>query len=896
MRSQSIVPMKRSSKLKRRLVLFLSLISIGTLATSYLFVAEAQKKTNKAQTSTGQSSRQSKSNEEPERASMKRSTNGKSGNSKTTNLRKGESNVKVQDPKDGETLVLPMEYFGVSEPLEKLATRSASRRAFQGEDDGGMLQEDEMEPLQEAPEKTTTLRSSQNLQSASVQNEVVSAMAANPGANFEGPGVGMPGFVIAGAPPDTTMAVGPNHIVAWVNSQYAVFDKAGNALLPAPGFVNGNTLFTGMGNVCETTNRGDPILQYDRLANRWFLSQFAFNVTAGNASAPYLQCIAVSTTGNPMGTYNRYTISFSSVAPSGLNDYGKLGVWPDAYYTSYNIFQGTPAGANSGAALCASDRTKMLAGDPTATTLCAPITFYAGGAALLPADLDGTTLPTDITQGGIFIRQSTAPALRLLKLKPNFAASTVTITDGFGGVAGSFINIPLPATNRPCNGSGGTCVRQPGTPTQLDTLGDRVLYRAAYRNRGGVDSLVVTQGVDPDGAGARGAVSRWYEIRSPLSAAPVLFQLGTYDPGASGDRWMGSVAMDKDGNMLLGYSSVNVDTGLKPSLAVAGRLVTDPINTLQAEQVIITGTGSQTIRSTGQALTRWGDYTTMQIDPSDDATFWFIGQYLSADGVFNWRTRIASFKFAPNLASGGASIVNESCPPTNGSIDPGETASVNLNVTNSGSVATTNLVGTLMPSGNVIAPSGPQNYGVVAPSGTTGRNFTFTASGAVGTPISLVLHLQDGANDLGNVSYTFTLGNNTACQGSPLVTTSTVLSCQGGNTVAAITVTNSGTATANNVMLTTAKIGAVSGTPLPQSSVTLAPGTSVVTTVTFSGAPFGLTTLQVGGTYTGGTFSSSRRISAPNCGVAQLFPKRTFDPTLSGWLTPTSPISVLTGR
>src|SRR6185295_11680887 len=145
--------------------------------------------------------------------------------------------------------------------------------------------------------------------------------------------------------------------------------------------------------------------------------------------------------------------------------YGKLGVWPDAYYTSYNIFGGSPAGANSGAALCASDRTKMLAGDPTATTLCAPITFYAGGAALLPADLDGTTLPTDTSQGGIFIRQSTAPALRLLKLKPNFAASTVTITDGFGGAAGSFINIPLPATIRPCNNSGGSCVRQPGTTT-----------------------------------------------------------------------------------------------------------------------------------------------------------------------------------------------------------------------------------------------------------------------------------------------------------------------------------------------------------------------------------------------------------------------------------------------
>src|SRR5205823_5512503 len=126
----------------------------------------------------------------------------------------------------------------------------------------------------------------------------------------------------------------------------------------------------------------------------------------------------------------------------------------------------------------------------------------------------------------------------------------------------------------------------------------------------------------------------------PFSATPTLLQNATYDPGASGDRWMGSIAMDQFGNMLLGYSVVNAGTGLKPSIAVAGRLLSDPVNTLQAESTVITGTGSQT-----GGLTRWGDYTTMQIDPADDATFWFIGQYLAADGSFNWHTRIASYKF-----------------------------------------------------------------------------------------------------------------------------------------------------------------------------------------------------------------------------------------------------------
>jgi hypothetical protein len=563
-----------------------------------------------------------------------------------------------QQSQPNRTLVLPMQYYGVSDTLSELARQNLS-----GVSKGnGMVQEDQMAKLFEEPEA----KRNENVAPATIQTKATAPLAVVPGISFEGPGLGMAGFTIAGAPPDTTMAVGPNHIVAWVNTQYAVFNKSGTPLLPGNGFVNGNTLFAGMGNVCETTNRGDPILQYDRLADRWFLSQFAFNVNgSGIPIAPYLQCIAVSTTNNPLGSYFRYTISFSSTSPSGFNDYGKVGVWPDAYYTSYNMFGGSPAGSNTGAGLCASDRTKMLAGDATAATLCAPINFYGGGAGFLPADLDGTTLPTDTTQGGIFMRQSTAPALRILKLKANFAASTVTLTDGFGGALGSYVEIPLPTTTRACNGLAGACVAQPGTTTLLDTLGDRLMYRLAYRNRAGVDSLIVTQSVDPDGAGARSSAPRWYEIRSPFSATPTLLQNATYDPGASGDRWMGSIAMDQFGNMLLGYSVVNAGTGLKPSIAVAGRLLNDPVNTLQAESTIITGTGSQT-----GSLTRWGDYTTMQIDPADDATFWFIGQYLAADGSFNWHTRIASYKFpaastlridsiaAPaGRASGGQQIV-----------------------------------------------------------------------------------------------------------------------------------------------------------------------------------------------------------------------------------------------
>jgi hypothetical protein len=482
-----------------------------------------------------------------------------------------------------------------------------------------------------------------NLLPDPIQNNPGRLFTGTVGANFDAVTAG------GSAPPDTTLAVGPNHIIVWVNSRYAIYNKTGTLLL---GPVNGNNLFAGLGNVCETTNRGDPILQYDRLADRWILSQFAFNVTSGIPSSPYLQCFAVSTTNDPTGSYVRYSITFSPTSPSGLNDYGKLGIFNDAYYTSYNMFGGSPAGSNTGVALCASDRTKMLAGDPSATTLCAPIAFYGGGASFLPIDVDGTTAPTTTAQGGIFARQSTAPALILIKLLPNFTTSTVTLTDGFGGAAGSTISVSIPATTRACNGTGGTCVAQPGTTNLLDTLGSRLMYRLAYRNRSGTDSLMVVQSVDPDGAGTRSSAMRWYEIRNPFASTPTLHQVATFDEGGTGDRWMGSIAMNKDGDMMMGYSIVNSATSfagigrntappnLKPSIALTGRRLTDPLNTMQTEQIVHTGTGSQT-----GTLTRWGDYTTIQIDPSDDQGFCFVGQYLLADGTFNWRTRVICAKF-----------------------------------------------------------------------------------------------------------------------------------------------------------------------------------------------------------------------------------------------------------
>ncbi|MBK8301972.1 MAG: carboxypeptidase regulatory-like domain-containing protein [Chloracidobacterium sp.] len=527
------------------------------------------------------------------------------------------ANAKAQR---GPTLVPKMTFYGVSEPLSEIASRPQPEIS---KEDGPVF-ENEMEDVFEEPMK----RARKAAAADPIQTIAGSELSAVIGANFTAVAAG------GSAPPDTTLAVGPNHIIVWVNSRFSIFNKSGTIL---SGPTSGSALYAGMPNLCATTNRGDPILQYDRLADRWILSQFAFG---SGTTAPYFQCFAVSTSGDPLGTYNKYSVEFSAVAPSGLNDYGKLGVMPEAYYTSYNMFQGSPAGSNSGSGLCASDRVKMLAGDPTATTLCAPIAVYAGGGSYLPADLDGTTLPTNSTQGGIFIRQNTAPLITLIKLKPNFAAGTVTINDGFGGAAGTSISVPIPTTLRACNGTGGTCIAQPGTTNLLDTLGGRLMYRAAYRNRGGVDSLVFAQTVDPDGAGTRGGAMRWYEIRDPFSATPTLFQVGTFDEGGTGDRWMGSIAMNKNGDMMMGYSIANSATGLKPSIGLTGRRASDPLNTMQAETIAFTGLG---VQLTG--LTRWGDYTTMQVDPSDDEGFCYVGQYLPADGTFNWTTRVVCAKF-----------------------------------------------------------------------------------------------------------------------------------------------------------------------------------------------------------------------------------------------------------
>jgi hypothetical protein len=437
--------------------------------------------------------------------------------------------------------------------------------------------------------------------------------------NFPGIGNNQYGFTDQVEPPDTNGAVGATQYVQWSNAAFAVFDKSTGALTAGPTFAN--ELWKGFGGNCEADNNGDGIVLYDKLAKRWVIAQFAVS------SAPFLECVAVSTSEDATGTYNRYAFDYPD-----FDDYPKLGVWPDAYYVTFNIFG---ASGFAGADACAYDREAMLAGQ-TASQVCFQQGATIGG--LLPADVDGAGPPFGSPN---YLLDFGANALRLFKFHVDFknpAKSTFT---------GPTL-IPVAAFTPLCNGL--TCVPQPGVTQQLDSLADRLMYRLAYRNFGTHESLVVNHSV---AAGDSGGV-RWYEIRNP-KGTPVVFQQGTFAPDSK-YRWMGSIATDHAGDFALGYS-VSDRTSTFPSVAFTGRRSTDPSNTMEAEVSLVSGTGSQNGHS------RWGDYSAMQVDPVDDCTFWYTQEYLLNTGDFDWNTTIGSFRF-PNCSAScplGTSLVSGAC-------------------------------------------------------------------------------------------------------------------------------------------------------------------------------------------------------------------------------------------
>ncbi len=437
------------------------------------------------------------------------------------------------------------------------------------------------------------------------------------GLNIAGVGDGDYGFTPNAAPPDTNGAVGATQYVQWVNESFAVFNKTTGAI--ASGFPKtGNTVWSGFPGNCGVRNDGDPIVQYDKANARWILTQFS--VPSGG---PYEQCVAVSQTSDATGIYNRYSFSYGNTQ---FNDYPKLGVWPDAYYITFNIFNN--ASTFAGAKLCAYDKAAMLAGAP-ATQQCFQLSTSYGG--VLPPDVDGATAPP---------AGAPAPFLNFGSNSLNLWRFHVDFANSANTTLSTPVNIPVNAFTEACGG--GSCIPQPGTNNKLDSLADRLMYRLAYRNftAAGHESLVVNHSIKASGS-KRSEVDgvRWYELRSVTSGTPTVYQQGTYAPADGTSRWMGSIAMDKVGNIAVGYSASS--GSLFPSIRFTARAAADPLGTLGTETNLLTGGGSQT-----GTLHRWGDYSALTVDPVDDCTFWYTNEYEKVSGSFNWSTRIASFKLA----------------------------------------------------------------------------------------------------------------------------------------------------------------------------------------------------------------------------------------------------------
>ena len=550
----------------------------------------------------------------------------------------GPNAFKAKDPKFTEAVA-----FDVSKPLKELAkgrTAPAVNKAALSKGPEGMDFESAANSL---------LRSARPA-GAAAQSAVGGQSAASisaPTQNFEGlsnqDNFNVFGFRVN--PPDPNGDVGPNHYVEMINLVFAVYSKTGTLLL---GPVDTGTLWAGFAVPDCTDPSGDPIVLYDQTTNRWILSQFT---TRGfdDPTLPFYNCVAVSQTGDPTGAYFRYAF-ITQPDPDGgffFPDYPKYGVWRDTYVMTTRDFGLIDA---YGISVYGLERNKMVDGNPKARAVqffldsdVVPINLIGDG--LLPPDTDGkqpkNAAPAPIvgTQDDGAFYGATFDALNIWEFDVKWHSTpTASLT----------LKTQLPVAPFdsifPCAPTSRDCLPQPGisNPAQfVDILSyrQRPIWRLAYRNFGTYESFVTNQSVEAaPGLGG----TRWYEIRR-VGGTYSVHQQGTVGGNDTIHRWMGSIAQDKKGNMALGYSVVN-GTTVFPGIRYTGRLASDPLGEMpQGEGVVINGSGVQTTTNS-----RWGDYSSMNVDPVDDCTFWYVNEYYTAAGqassAAGWQTRIASFK------------------------------------------------------------------------------------------------------------------------------------------------------------------------------------------------------------------------------------------------------------
>jgi hypothetical protein len=512
--------------------------------------------------------------------------------------------------------------FGISPPLSELAKEHPSQPRY-GFHQAEPVLYPKLTKLMEMVGRGTPMV-------GALQKLIMPATSIVPGLNLLGVGTGFPNYQVPDAPPDDNLAVGTTQVVQWVNTSYAVFNKTTGAVELGP--IEGNLLWAGLpGSACANNNDGDILPQFDKLANRWVMSQ---NVFAG---PPYYTCIAVSKTNDATGQYYEY-----EYPQPGFPDYPKIATWPDAYYQAQNDF-GSFGQGFAGVNACAYDRSKLDVGDNTALQIC--FLDSSNGTlfddSMLPGDLDSAALPPsgepEVYVGSID-NANPGTNVYMYLFHVDFANPNDSTFTGENGAMPIAVN----SYGLACGGFN-ACIQQPGTTDVIDSLGDRLMYRLSYVNvnsafRSAADhqSWVVSHSV----TAGNSTGARWYQFESSENDENLhAVQQGTVAPD-SNYRWMPTAGQDKKGDIFLGYSVSS--TSVYPSISYTGRTPSDPPNTMETEASMFVGTGSQL-----DTANRWGDYDSVSIDPQDYCTLWYTNEYYTTTSTFNWSTRVGSFKF-PN--------------------------------------------------------------------------------------------------------------------------------------------------------------------------------------------------------------------------------------------------------
>ena len=541
-------------------------------------------------------------------------------------------------------------------------------------------------------------------------------------------------------PPDIEGAVGVDYYVQMVNSTFAIYNKNDGTIAQAPR--NTNTLWASHGGRCQSDNSGDAIALYDEAAQRWVLTQFAV------AGTPRSVCFAISQTPDPTGAYYTYDL-----VTARYPDYYKLGVWPTSGQNAY--YMGTNSGQQGQYDIYALDRENMLLGLPARSSQF----FQSYPNLIMPADVDGDTPPPANAPGLMYsFRDAGAsyfgnPANDSIDVYefdidwdvPSNTTFTLeqVITNAFGGLVDFNWTV--------CGFFQTNCLPQQGTAVLIDSGSWWPQQRLQYRNFGGFETLVGTWTVNAVVSPAKHAAPRWFELRRDIGVPTwTLRQQGTFAPDAD-NRFSPSISMDASENIALAYSTTSASSFPSIKYTVHDESV-DATGFMETEAVLIAGGGSQT-----GSVGRWGDYSSMEVDPVDDCTFWFTSEYYASTSSVNWVTRIASFKI-PSCVNYSIQAVSDSisvCKANN-------TGNFDLTLSSS-YLATTNMTVAGCPAGATC------NYStdpVIFPATTTSLNLSNLSAATGGTHV-LTATATDSVDPLATTDRLLTLNLQSAAPSTP---------------------------------------------------------------------------------------------------------------------------------